>query len=91
MSYRKPTTVLNPVKDTKHKYTDTEIIEIQEKYDSLKLSFGKHKEKTLHQVFQEDPSYLLWLSKEFKKDEDNLTPTKKAIIKYSNALLNNKI
>ncbi len=91
MSSRKPTTVLNPVKDTKHKYLDTEIIEIQDKYNNLTLSFGKYKEKTLHQVFQEDPSYLLWLKKEFKKDEDNLTPTKKAIIKYTTALLDNKI
>jgi len=30
--------------------------------ETITLEFGKHKDKTLIQVAQEDPQYILWLS-----------------------------
>jgi hypothetical protein len=91
---RKETTVLNPIVDTKHKYSIEEIIEIQEKYDDITLNFGKYKGKTLVEMLEtkDTKDYLLWLKKEFlKTPKDERTPTKNAIIKWITAVLDNRV
>ena len=90
---RQETTVFKQVKDTKHKYSIEEIIQIQEKYDSIPLNFGKYKGKTLVEMFEskDTQDYLLWLKKEFlKTPKDERTPTKNAIIKWITAVLDNR-
>ena len=45
---------------TKHKYLDTEIIEIQNKYDNITLSFGKYKGRTLLSMLENnDTEYYM--------------------------------
>ncbi len=63
---------------------------VEKKYGDICLSFGKHKNKSLDDVLQQDPSYLTWLYKkmdEDKKKEPNkkLSPTMLAIRKYIKA------
>jgi uncharacterized protein (DUF3820 family) len=91
---RQETTVLNPIEDTKHKYSIEEIIEIQDKYNGITLNFGKYKGKTLVEMFEskDTQDYLLWLKKEFlKTPKDERTPTKNAIIKWITAVLDNRV
>ena len=86
---RKETTALNPVPDTKHKYSIEEIIQIQEKYDNIKLNFGKYKDRTLVSMLEskDTKDYLLWLKKEFlKKPKDERSGTVNAICKWVDAV-----
>jgi uncharacterized protein (DUF3820 family) len=80
--------------DTKHKYLDTEIIEIQEKYDDITLSFGKYKGRTLVSMLEskDTKDYMVWLKNEFqKKDKDQRSGTVNAIIKWTIAVLDNRV
>jgi uncharacterized protein (DUF3820 family) len=79
--------------DTKHKYLDTEIIEIQEKYNDITLSFGKYKGRSLLSMLENNDTknYLVWLKNEFqKKPKDERTPTINAICKWVVAVLDNR-
>ena len=86
-------TVARKQQDTKHKYLDTEIIEIQNKYDNITLSFGKYKGRTLLSMLENNDTknYMVWLKNEFqKKPKDERTPTINAICKWVIAVLDNK-
>ncbi len=79
--------------DTKHKYLDTEIIEIQNKYDNITLSFGKYKGRTLLSMLENNDTknYMVWLKNEFqKKPKEERSATMNAISKWVVALLDNK-
>ena len=79
--------------DTKHKYLDTEIIEIQNKYNNITLNFGKYKGRTLLSMFenQDTKNYMVWLKNEFlKKPKEERSGTVNGIIKYVEAVLDNK-
>lgn len=60
-----------------------EIVDIQQKYEGITISFGKYKGKTLKEIINDEkgPSYLRWLHGEMKKN-DKPSPTQKAILKY---------
>ena len=80
--------------DTKHKYLDTEIIEIQEKYDNITLSFGKYKGRTLVSMLEskDTKDYMIWLKNEFKKKpKDEKSATVNAICKWVVAVLDNRV
>lgn len=53
-------------KDTKEsaEFIDESKAEWFEKPEAVVLSFGKHADKTLGDVFSEDPTYVEWLAKE---------------------------
>ena len=79
--------------DSKHKYLDTEIIEIQEKYNDITLSFGKYKGKTLLEMLenQDTKNYMVWIKNEFKKKpKEERSGTVNAICKYVDAVLDNR-
>ena len=81
------------VQQRKHKYIDTEIIEIQEKYNNITLSFGKYKGRSLLSMLENDESknYMIWLKNEFqKKPKEERSATMNAISKWVVALLDNK-
>lgn len=69
-----------------------QIVDIQEKYQDITLTFGKFKGKSLKQIINDEkgkgPDYLIWLYGEFKKNsnEKPLSPTQKAISKYIKAV-----
>jgi len=67
------------------KLCEIESIDIQDAYENFKLNFGKHKDKTLSYIWKNDKKYLLWLSKELKKNEKS-TLGQKIIYVYVLAL-----
>ena len=56
-----------------------------EKYQGITLNFGKYSGKQLKDIAVEDVKYLKWLKQRFENDE-NSTPTMKAIIRFANAV-----
>lgn len=84
----------NQKQKSKHKYLDTEIIEIQEKYDNITLSFGKYKGRTLVSMLasKDTKDYMIWLKNEFKKKpKDERSPTVIAICNWVTAVLDNRV
>lgn len=75
---------------SKIKYAPKELFKVPEpmdvraKYKDITLNFGKYKGKTLDEVISDEkgPKYLTWLHSEMTK-KDSLTPTQKAIMKYT--------
>lgn len=66
-----------------------EIVDIQQKYQSITLNFGKNKGKSLKEIINEKdgPDYLIWLHKQMKQDTTKeKTPTQKAIMRYISAV-----
>jgi uncharacterized protein (DUF3820 family) len=52
-----------------------------DKYAEITINFGKHKGKTLGDIHNKDPNYLVWL-KNTSKVDDKTSPTMLAILKY---------
>jgi len=49
-----------------------------ESYESIKMLFGKHKDKTIKEIADLDINYVKWLLPKMKTE----TPTSKAMHKY---------
>jgi hypothetical protein len=67
--------------------TTTPVPTPAKNYGTIVLKFGKHKGKSLDDVFRQDPSYLSWLYKKMDEDKKKeptkkLSPTMMAIRKY---------
>ena len=50
-------------------------------YGDIELNFGKYNGKKLKDVAVEDPKYCQWIKNRFKENQE-LTPTMKAILKF---------
>lgn len=58
-----------------------------ESYENIKLLFGKHKDKTIKEIADNDMKYVEWLLPKMKTD----TPTGKAMHKYFTSRMVNKV
>jgi uncharacterized protein (DUF3820 family) len=68
--------------EQKSKLLDEKLI----KYQNIKLNFGKHSGKTLDEIQEKDPKYLIWLRENYKTTEKT-SPTMKAILLFANERL----
>ena len=70
----------------KTKEIPEEEIDPIEKYQDIKLSFGKWAGTSLKDIQQKDANYIQWLKKRFNEKKEELSPTMKAILKFANAV-----
>ena len=65
--------------------SETEKQNKMQSYGSIKLNFGKYKDRTIEDVKKEDEKYLKWLKATYKTTEQT-SPTMKAILKYCDSI-----
>lgn len=84
VTMKKPKTVKKKI-EVPEVYVPKDPIEA---YQGITLNFGKYSGKQLKDIADQDPKYLSWLRKRFSTNEDNqqLSPTQIAIVKYIKAL-----